>query len=53
MTGGIVKFDLKEFMRQVDEMQLDADETGVNASAEDWFAAHPFSPIRVKALQLF
>jgi len=53
LTGSTVKFDLDEFLQQVDDMQ-DADaEPGQGAPEGDWFSTHPFSPLRVKALRLF
>jgi len=52
VTSGIVKFDLQEFLKQVDEMKIE-DENFNRSSAQDWFMTHPFSPLRVKALQLF
>ena len=48
----IVHFNLKEFLRQLDEMQAVDAEPGQGAPVQDWFATHPFSPLRVKALQL-
>jgi Zn-dependent protease with chaperone function/uncharacterized tellurite resistance protein B-like protein len=54
LTGDkIVKFNLTEFLRQLDEMQAVDDEPGQGAPMQDWFSTHPFSPLRVKALQLF
>lgn len=53
LTGSIIQFDAKDFLRQVDEMQLEDRESGVGSSSQDWFLTHPFSPLRVKALQLF
>ncbi|MCP4983984.1 MAG: M48 family metalloprotease [Gammaproteobacteria bacterium] len=49
----IIRFDLNEFLKQVDEMQVEDAEPGQGAPKEDWFSTHPFSPLRVKALQLF
>ena len=49
----IVNFDLPEFLRQLDEMQAVDAEPGQGAPMQDWFSTHPFSPLRVKALQLF
>ncbi|MGI9317460.1 MAG: M48 family metallopeptidase [bacterium] len=49
----IIRFDLGEFLKQVDEMQVEDSEPGQGAPKEDWFSTHPFSPLRVKALQLF
>jgi len=51
-TSGIVKFKLQDFLTQVDEMQLEDDNIN-RSSQQDWFMTHPFSPLRVKALQLF
>jgi Zn-dependent protease with chaperone function len=53
LTESVVTFDLAEFLKQVDEMQIESDDAGAGAPPEDWFATHPFSPIRVKALQLY
>ena len=49
----VVNFDLAEFLRQLDEMQAVDAEPGQGAPMQDWFSTHPFSPLRVKALQLF
>ncbi len=49
----VIRFDLDEFLKQVDEMQVEDAEPGQGAPKEDWFSTHPFSPLRVKALQLF
>ena len=49
----IIRFDLDEFLKQVDEMQVEDAEPGQGAPKEDWFSTHPFSPLRVKALHLF
>jgi len=49
----IVRFNLTEFLRQLDEMQAVDAEPGQGAPMQDWFSTHPFSPLRVKALQLF
>ncbi len=53
LTGSVVKFDLDDFLKQVDEMQSFDDEPGQGAPQGDWFSTHPFSPLRVKALRLF
>lgn len=34
-------------------MQEEDADLGVGAPSEDWFSTHPFSPLRVKALELF
>jgi uncharacterized tellurite resistance protein B-like protein len=49
----IIRFNLDEFLKQVDDMQVEDAEPGQGAPMEDWFSTHPFSPLRVKALQLF
>lgn len=49
----VVNFDLAEFLGQLDEMQAVNAEPGQGAPMQDWFSTHPFSPLRVKALQLF
>lgn len=53
LTGNFIKFNLDEFLSQVDEMQAVDAEPGQGASQADWFSTHPFSPLRVRALQLF
>lgn len=53
VTSGIVKFKLEEFLKQVEAMQLEDAAINNNAQSQDWFMTHPFSPLRVKALQLF
>lgn len=53
VTSSVVRFNLEDFLQQVDDMQLEDDGPGSSAPMEDWFMTHPFSPLRVKALQLF
>ena len=53
LTGNLIKFNLDEFLSQIDEMQNVDAEPGQGAPQGDWFSTHPFSPLRVKALQLF
>jgi len=53
LTGNLIKFNLDEFLSQIDEMQTEDAEPGQGAPKGDWFSTHPFSPLRVKALQLF
>lgn len=53
LGGSTINFELDDFLRQVDEMQvLDVDPKD-NAPTGDWFSTHPFSPLRVKALDFF
>ena len=53
LSGNVIEFNLADFLRQVDEMQLEDAEPGQGAPKEDWFSTHPFSPLRVKALKSF
>ncbi|MBX2885654.1 MAG: M48 family metalloprotease [Granulosicoccus sp.] len=53
LTGDVVRFDLDDFLAQVDDMQAVDAEPGQGAPQGDWFSTHPFSPLRVRALQLF
>jgi len=49
----IIKFDLDQFLNQVDDMMAFDSEPGHSSSEQDWFLTHPFSPLRVKALKYF
>mgnify|MGYP002839607884 CR=1 FL=1 len=53
LTSKTIQFQLEDFLKQVDQMQTEDTEPGAGAPKEDWFSTHPFSPLRVKALQLF
>lgn len=53
LGGEVIKFSLEDFLQQVDDMQVADAEPGQGAPREDWFSTHPFSPLRVKALELF
>lgn len=53
LSSSAVRFRLDDFLGQVDAMQVEEGQPGQNAPEEDWFSTHPFSPLRVKALQLF
>ncbi len=53
LSGKTIEFSLDDFLEQVDEMQIQNGEPGQGAPKEDWFSTHPFSPLRVKALQHF
>lgn len=53
LSGSVIQFSLDDFLKQVDEMQVEDAQPGQGAPEEDWFATHPFSPLRTKALQLF
>ena len=49
----VIRFDLEEFLEQINQMQIEDDQAVLGTPREDWFSTHPFSPLRVKALQLF
>lgn len=53
LTGKSIDFHLDDFLAQVDDMQVINQKPGEGAPPEDWFSTHPFSPLRVKALELF
>lgn len=53
LSDKTIQFSLDDFLSQVDEMQIQDGEPGQGAPKEDWFSTHPFSPLRVKALQHF
>lgn len=53
LSGRFIKFSLQEFLEQVDEMQVEASAPEAEGPRDDWFLTHPFSPLRVKALELF
>lgn len=53
LTSDLIQFDLDDFLAQVDEMQVVDSEPGDGSPKGDWFSTHPFSPLRVKALQYF
>ena len=53
LTSDIIKFDVEDFLSQVEEMKAVDAEPGQGAPQNDWFSTHPFSPLRVRALQLF
>lgn len=53
LTGKSIRFDADEFVSQVDAMRPAEEEPRSGGAREDWFSTHPFSPLRVKALQLY
>ena len=53
LTGRSIQFNLDDFLSQVDAMQVEDAQPGQGAPKEDWFSTHPFSPLRVNALQQF
>ncbi len=53
LSGDSIEFSLEDFLQQVDDMQVEDAQPGQGAPREDWFSTHPFSPLRVKALDIF
>lgn len=53
LTGSLDHVGIDDFVSQVDDLQIETQEPGVGASEADWFSTHPFSPLRLKALNLF
>ena len=53
LTSNLIEINIDEFAAQADEMAMDEDPDDEDAKQEDWFMTHPFTPLRVKALQKF
>lgn len=53
MTGPLVSFNLEDFLSQIDDMRLEDDQSAASGTEKDWFATHPFSPLRLKAVYHF
>ena len=53
VTSSIVQFKLNDFLAQVDAMKIEDEAVDNKSNPQDWFMTHPFSPLRVKALQLY
>ncbi len=53
LTTDLINFDLNDFLKQVEEMRVVDAEPGEGAPKGDWFSTHPFSPLRVRALDYF
>ena len=51
VTSSVLQFNLEEYLGQFAE--LEAEMADKEMDPEDWFQSHPFSPIRIKALELF
>lgn len=49
----LIHFEMKEFLKQVEDMAIVDAEPGQGAPTQDWFSTHPFSPLRVVALKHF
>jgi len=54
MTGERITFDIEAYLDQIGDIEAEAAElqSERNKPRPDWFASHPFSPLRVRAAQL-
>lgn len=54
LKGDRVRVSIAEFLAQVGDLRQEAElqDVEVQARRGDWFATHPFSPLRLKAAQL-
>jgi Zn-dependent protease with chaperone function/uncharacterized tellurite resistance protein B-like protein len=51
ITSAAVDFSLQEYLKQLKDIQQEIDKG--EGDPRDWFSSHPFSPLRVKALEIF
>ena len=51
VTSGSLDFELQEYIGQFSDLEQVL--TGDDVDPEDWYSTHPFSPLRIKALELF
>jgi hypothetical protein len=51
VTDNSLSFQLREYIDQFAD--LEAEMAGTEVDPEDWYSTHPFSPMRLKALDLF
>ena len=53
LTTDLIEIRIDEFAAQADEMDLERKPGKDESRSQDWFMTHPFTPLRVKALQVF
>lgn len=53
LTTDLIEIRIDDFAAQADEMELDRPTGKQSELSTDWFLTHPFTPLRVKALQSF
>jgi hypothetical protein len=55
LTSGRIKIRIDQFLAQVGDLQAESNEPigADSAPRGDWFATHPFSPLRLKAAEMF
>ena len=51
VTTDSLNFHLEEYIRQF--VDLSAEMAGTEIDPQDWYSTHPFSPLRIKALEIF
>jgi uncharacterized tellurite resistance protein B-like protein len=51
ITDDSLTFQLSDYLEQYRNLQADMDSDV--AGPEDWYSTHPFSPLRIKALQIY
>lgn len=51
ITAGAIDFKLKEYIKQFVDLEKVLEDSEVDP--EDWYSTHPFSPLRIKALEVF
>jgi len=51
VTDESLAFDLEEYVKQF--VDLEAEMAGENMDPSDWYSTHPFSPLRIKAIEIF
>ena len=53
LTTELIEIRIEEFAAQADEMDLERKPGKDDSRSKDWFMTHPFTPLRVQALQVF
>lgn len=53
LTTDLIEIKIEDFAAQADEMDLEKPQGKQEEASSDWFMTHPFTPLRVKALQSF
>lgn len=53
LTSDLIEIHIDEFAAQADDMAMNDEPGKDDSNEEDWFMTHPFTPLRVKALNRF
>ncbi len=51
ITSSVFQFSVKEYLAQLDDLRSEV--ASQESDPQDWFSAHPFNPMRLKALEVF